>query len=169
MKARELTQLQWEFIMTAWRQSRNFGEMRQRSRKYFQIGTKVFYHLRGKHVHGPAFKWPAMRFAGESEDKLSEHLYLDWDHEPNNKATPPRLIQKHRGQTLDELSTINNQQPFHIYGTSRVRDSAGLSHPFDVIVNDATGEAGTESPIRGPGPALVQVSREAQAETVAGD
>ena len=92
MKARELTQLQWEFIMTAWKQSRDFGEMRERSRKYFSIGTKVFYHLRGKYVHGPSFKWPAMRFAGESEEKLSQHLHLNWDREPNDKAEPPRLI-----------------------------------------------------------------------------
>ena len=27
MKARELTHLQWEFIMTAWKQSRDFGEL----------------------------------------------------------------------------------------------------------------------------------------------
>ena len=107
MKARELTQLQWEFIMTAWKQSRDFGEMRDRSRKYFKIGTKIFYHVRGKHVHGPAFKWPAMRFAGEPESELSKHLHLNWDSEPNNRATPPRLIPKHRRQTLEELRHIN--------------------------------------------------------------
>ncbi len=149
MKARELTQLQWEFIMTAWKQSRDFGEMRDRSRKYFKIGTKVFYHLRGKRVHGPAFKWPAMRFAGEPEEELSKHLHLNWDREPNTEATPPRLIPKHRKQTLEELRQINDRQPFHIYGTSRVRDGAALpASPLEVIVNEATGAADTESPIR---------------------
>ncbi len=154
MKARELTQLQWEFIMTAWKQSRDFGEMRDRSRKYFQIGTKLFYHLRGKHVHGPVFKWPAMRFAGEPEAELSKHLYLNWDREPNNEATAPRLIPKHRRETLDELRQINDRQPFHIYGTSRLRDDAVLpASPIDVIVNEATGQADTESPIQtGPLP-----------------
>src|SRR5690606_8382396 len=58
LKAKELTQLQWEFIMTAWKQSRDFGEMRDRSRAYFRIGTKLFYQLRGKYIHGEAFKWP---------------------------------------------------------------------------------------------------------------
>ena len=86
MKARELTHLQWEFIMTAWKQSRDFGELRERFRKYFSIGTKVFYHLRGKYVHGPAFKWPAMRFAGEPEEKLSQHLHLNWDREINTPS-----------------------------------------------------------------------------------
>ena len=43
----------------------------------------MFYHLRGKYVHGPAFKWPAMRFAGEPEEKLSQHLHLNWDREIN--------------------------------------------------------------------------------------
>ena len=72
--------------MTDWKQSRDFGELRERFRKYFSIGTKVFYHLRGKYVHGPAFKWPAMRFAGEPEEKLSQHLHLNWDREINTPS-----------------------------------------------------------------------------------
>ena len=151
MKARELTQLQWEFIMTAWKQSRDFGEMRERSRKYFKIGTKVFYHLRGRHVHGPAFKWPAMRFAGEPEEKLQKHLYLNWDRKPNNKAQPPRLIPKHRKQKLEDLARINDSQPFHIYGTSRIRDADMLpSNPLQVIVNEGTRQMSSESPVLSP-------------------
>ena len=151
MKARELTQLQWEFIMTAWKQSRDFGEMRERSRKYFKIGTKVFYHLRGRHVHGPAFKWPAMRFAGEPEEKLQKHLYLNWDRKPNNKAQPPRLIPKHRKQKLADLARINDAQPFHIYGTSRIGDADTLpSNPLQVIVNEGTRQMSSESPVLSP-------------------
>lgn len=170
MKARELTQLQWEFIMTAWKQSRDFGEMRDRSRKYFQIGTKIFYHLRGKYVHGPVFKWPAMRFAGEPEETLSKHLHLNWDREPNNKAAPPRLIPKHRKQTLEELARINDLQPFHIYGTSRVPEVEALaSDPLKVIVNEGTGEAATESPIRNPSASAQRGMQDSVAELVAGD
>lgn len=149
MKARELTQLQWEFIMTAWKQSRDFGEMRDRSRKYFKIGTKVFYHLRGKYVHGEAFKWPAMRFAGEPEEKLSQHLHLNWDAEPTKEVRAPRLIPKHRKQKLEDLARINDTQPFHIYGTSRVKEDSKLSDsPLRVIVNEASGCMSTESPVK---------------------
>ena len=169
-KARELTQLHWEFIMTAWKQSRDFGEMRERSRKLFSIGTKVFYHLRGKHVRGPAFKWPAMCFAGEPGEKLAKHLHLRWDRKPNNKATPPLLIPKHRNQTLGEIARMNGEQPFHIYGTSRVRDaSALLSDPLRVIVNEGTGESLTESPIRSPGRPVCARAGEPVAELAAGD
>ena len=149
MKARDLTQLQWEFIMTAWKQSRDFWEMRDRSRKDFKIATKMFYHLRGKHVHGPAFKWPAMRFAGEPEEKLSKHLHLNWDLKPNDKAKRPRLIAKHCKKNLQDLARMNDSQPFHIYGTSRIRDDAALPpNPLEVIVNEGTGRMETESPIR---------------------
>lgn len=117
LKSKELTQLQWEFIMTAWKQSRDFGEMRDRSRAYFRIGTKLFYQLRGRYVHGEAFKWPAMRFAGVRE--AEKHLHLDWDAEPKRETKAPRLIAKHRNQTLDELSRLNDRQPFSLYGTSR--------------------------------------------------
>ncbi len=156
MKSRELSQLQWEFIMTAWAQSRDFGEMRDRSRAYFKIGTKLFYHLRGKYVHGPAFKWPAMRFAGEPEEKLSQHLHLNWDHEPNNVATAPRLIPKHRKQPLEELAKMNDAQPFHIYGTSRVNGGKALpDNPLNLIVNEGTGAMSTESPVAKAAEAVV--------------
>lgn len=156
--------------MTAWKQSRDFGEMRDRSRSYFKIGTKVFYHLRGKYVHGPAFKWPAMRFAGEPEEKLSKHLHLNWDHEATNTSYPPRLIPKHRKQTLKELARINDAQPFHIYGTSRVREASALpSNPLDVIVNESTGRMAAESPVRGSGQPDPALAEESLAELVAGD
>ncbi len=168
MKARELTQLQWEFIMTAWKQSRDFGEMRDRSRKYFQIGTKVFYHLRGKYVHGPAFKWPAMRFAGDPEEKLSQHLHLNWDAEPTTEVQAPRLIPKHRKQTLEELARINDTQPFHIYGTSRVKDESALTDsPLRVIVNESSGRMSTESPVRSGSTPESEVADEAVEEPVA--
>jgi hypothetical protein len=134
LKAKALTQLQWEFIMTAWKQSRDFGEMRDRSRVYFRWGTKAFYQVRGKWVHGKQFQWPAMRFAGDSEETLSQHLYLNWDKENTIPIQQPRLIGKHRNQTLEELSRVNDTQPFSIYGTSRVEeDLTGGESPFKVI------------------------------------
>lgn len=137
LKAKELTQLQWEFIMTAWKQSRDFGEMRDRSRAYFRIGTKLFYQLRGKYIHGEVFKWPAMRFAGMPEETLSKHLHLNWDKEPDPATRAPRLIAKHRGQTLEELRMVNDHQPFNIYGTSRDKKADAVADkaasPFKIL------------------------------------
>ncbi len=150
LKSKELTQLQWEFMMTAWKQSRDFGEMRDRSRAYFKIGTKLFYYLRGKHVHGKVFKWPAMRFAGVSEEKLSQHLYLNWDKEPTQQVQPPRLIPKHRKQTLEELRKMNDFQPFNVYGTSRdaEADSIGADNPFKILSSyGSNGHAKPEQPV----------------------
>ena len=39
--------------------------------------------LAGHSIHGEAFKWPAMRFAGMPEETLSKHLHLNWDKEPD--------------------------------------------------------------------------------------
>ncbi len=135
LRSKELSQLQWEFIMTAWKQSRDFGEMRDRSRAYFRIGTKLFYHLRGKYVHGESFRWPAMRFAGVPEDTLSKHLYLNWDNDPDPATRPPRLIPKHRKQTLEQVRAINDHQPFNVFGTSRVKeaDKADDKSPFKIL------------------------------------
>ena len=119
LKAKQLTKLQWEFIMTAWKQSRDFGEMRNRSRIYFRWGTKAFYYGRGRWVHGQQFKWPAMRFAGVPEEKIGDNLYLDWDKDNTVPNKPPRLIPKHRKTSLEDLAKVNEHQPFSIFGTSR--------------------------------------------------
>jgi hypothetical protein len=139
LKAKQLTQLQWEFIMTAWKQSREFGEMRDRSRAFFSVGTKIFYQARGRWVHGTQFKWPAMRFADVSEEKLQHHLYLNWDKEIAKKPAKPRLIAKHRKDSLEQLARIHDTQPFNIYGTSRVEDGQAESSQFHMMA--ANGKA----------------------------
>lgn len=154
LKAKELTQLQWEFIMTAWKQSRDFGEMRDRSRAYFRIGTKLFYQLRGKYIHGEAFRWPAMRFAGVSEETLSQHLHLNWDKEPDTQTKQPRLIAKHRGQSLEDLRAMNDHQPFNIYGTSRDKAADAVedkpASPFKILSSYQAAEASkAEAPVAG--------------------
>ena len=140
LKAKQLSQLQWEFMMTAWMQSRDFGEMRDRSRAYFKWGTRAFYYGRGKWVHGDQFKWPAMRFAGLPDEKLNKHLYLDWSKDNTTPIKQPRLIGKHRKQPLEELRKINDDQPFSIYGTSRVEDGEQAeASPLPVVNGAAAG------------------------------
>jgi hypothetical protein len=128
LKARQLTQLQWEFILTAWRQSLDFAAVRQSSRFTYEAGMFAFYYARGRWVHGPQFKYPAMRFAGVSEEKLAPHLYLrrDTDCEPEPAARQPRLTAKHAGATLEQLARMQDGQPFNIYGNTRVKPSSDL-------------------------------------------
>jgi radical SAM superfamily enzyme YgiQ (UPF0313 family) len=123
LKARELTQLQWEFILTAWKQSLEFAVVRKRSNLAWKVGMYGFYHLRGKWIHGPQFKYPAMRFAGVSEEKVSPHLYLKWSRNGNRPEVPvrkPRLVAKHAGSKVEELARLQDDQPFNVYGTTRV-------------------------------------------------
>ncbi len=165
LKTKGLTQLQWEFIMTAWKQSRDFGDMRDRSRVFFRWGTKAFYHARGRWVHGQQFKWPAMRFAGVPEDKLKKHLYLDWDNDSDPPLKKPRLIGKHRKTTLEELARINDNQPFNVYGTSRAEESVG---PLKVLAAaEGNGQAcgGGNGTVSKP----VSPSEKQAGEPVAGD
>jgi len=111
LKPRELTQLQWEFILTAWSQSLNFSVARRRSNLAWKLGMYAFYYGRGRWIHGPQFKYPALRFAGISESKVSPHLYLKWDGsrapvEASRKT--PRLIAKHQETTLAQLNATQN-------------------------------------------------------------
>lgn len=130
LKPRELTQLQWEFILTAWKQSRELGVVNESSNWLWKGGMFAFYYLRGRWIHGPQFRYPAMRFAGISESRLRKHLYLDLtdDAEPA-PARPPRLVAKHRGSTLEELARLQDGQPFSVYGTTRVEGAS----PFRVV------------------------------------
>jgi len=75
---------------------------------------RAFYYGRGRWVHGPQFKYPALRFAGVSEEKLAPHLYLKWDsdgHGNDSACRQPRLIAKHAHTTLAELVRAQDPQP----------------------------------------------------------
>lgn len=129
LKTRELTKLQWEFILTAWRQSLDFAVVRKRSNLAWKLGMYGFYYARGRWVHGPQFKYPAMRFAGASEEKLAPHLYLKWNAEGGRKgiaAHKPKLVAKHAGTTIEELARAQASQPFSVYGTARAGDGNPL-------------------------------------------
>ncbi|MEN6602330.1 MAG: hypothetical protein ABFD86_07920, partial [Bryobacteraceae bacterium] len=119
LKTRELTKLQWEFILTAWRQSLDFAVVRKRSNLAWKLGMYCFYYGRGRWTHGPQFKYPAMRFAGVSEQKLSPHLYLKWDGSGNGtdaSARTPRLVAKHAQETIEQLARSQGNQPSSLYG-----------------------------------------------------
>ncbi len=129
LKPRELTKLQWEFILTAWRQSLDFAVVRKRSNLAWKLGMYAFYYGRGRWLHGPQFKYPALRFAGVPEEKISKHLYLKWNGNDNASDPPPRkprLVAKHAGATIEELSRLQDGQPFNIYGTTRTTGSGSL-------------------------------------------
>ena len=117
LKARQLTKLQWEFILTAWRQSLDFAVVRKRSNLAWKLGMFGFYYARGRWAHGPQFKYPAMRFAGVAEEKLAPHLYLRWDRNGTGDAAsarPPRLISKHAHTTAEDLARAPGSPLFGI-------------------------------------------------------
>jgi radical SAM superfamily enzyme YgiQ (UPF0313 family) len=122
LRPRELTKLQWEFILTAWRQTLDFGVVRRSANLKWKMGMYAFYYARGRWIHGPQFKYPAFRFAGMSEEKISPHLYLKWNNNgstPDIPVRPPRLVPKHADSTVEELSRLQDRQPFNVYGTTR--------------------------------------------------
>lgn len=125
LKPRELSALQWEFILTAWKQSYDFSVVSRRADFLWRMGTRAFYYVRGRWIHGPQFKYPALRFAGVPETKLRGHLYLDWSKGDEALPVPvrePRLIDKHRGITREELANLSANRPFVIDGASRSGD-----------------------------------------------
>ncbi|MCP5113067.1 MAG: B12-binding domain-containing radical SAM protein, partial [bacterium] len=133
LKPRELTKLQWEFILTAWKMSREFGVVNESSNWMWKAGMFAFYHLRGRWIHGPQFRYPAMRFAGISEDKIAKHLYLDLSRNGASREIPtrkPGLVRKHRSNSIEELARLQDGQPFNIYGTTRTEPAASQ---FNVV------------------------------------
>jgi radical SAM superfamily enzyme YgiQ (UPF0313 family) len=128
LKPRELSRLQWEFILTAWKQSLDFAVVRKRSNLAWKLGMFGFYHLRGRWIHGPQFKYPAMRFAGIAEEKLAGKLYLNLNNgRPDVAPRPPRLVAKHNGASVDQLARLQDAQPFNIFGVTRIESKSHAS------------------------------------------
>ena len=65
---------------------------------------------------------------------------------------------------------MNDAQPFHIYGTSRIRDEHALPvDPLRVIVNESTGAMAEESPVRSAAPPETSETPEPSAAMASGD
>jgi radical SAM superfamily enzyme YgiQ (UPF0313 family) len=121
-RPRELTQLQWEFLMTAWRLTLDFAVVKRPSNLKWKLAAYAFYYSRGRWLHGTQFKYPIFRFAGMSEEKLAGRLYLDWSKPEGTNGSPPkqpRLVAKHSDRTITELARLQDGQPFNIYGKTR--------------------------------------------------
>ena len=65
---------------------------------------------------------------------------------------------------------MNDAQPFHIYGTSRIRDEDALPrNPLEVIVNEGTGEIAGTSPVRSVAESVRMEPEDAITELAPGD
>jgi hypothetical protein len=144
IKPRQLTKLQWEFMLTAWRQTVDFGVVDRKTNRMWKWGAYAFYYGRGRWLHGTQFKYPLFRFAGMDEAKLGRHLYLNMEDRqrvPDPPTRPPRLIRKHASTSLDELVSTQKRQPFSVYG------KPNASNPL-VLFTRSANEGATTSPLR---------------------
>ena len=91
MALRELSELQWEFILTCWKYSLANAISRAKVRFVFRAGMVAFWALKGRHIHGPQFTWPAMNFANLPEWLLRRKLYLGRSR-PDDSVLPIRDI-----------------------------------------------------------------------------
>ena len=134
IKPRQLTKLQWEFMLTAWRQSIDFGVVDRGTNRLWKWGAYAFYYGRGRWLHGTQFKYPLFRFAGMSEERLAPHLYLNWTERgatPDPPVRAPRLIQKHSLTTIPNLVQVQKRQPFSVYGKAHAANPAVLFQNSD--------------------------------------
>ena len=80
----------------------------------------------------PSFAIRPCAFAGISEEKLSKHLYLNLSKNGAGPEIPirePRLVRKHRQDSVKDLARLQDGQPFNIYGTTRTEPET----PFRVV------------------------------------
>ncbi|MEP6741991.1 MAG: radical SAM protein [bacterium] len=74
----EMTELQWEFFFTCWKQNIEFWYRGSRSNAKFTLGVPIYYNRLGKKLFGNGIKYPLARFAGVPDRFLRKHLYLDY-------------------------------------------------------------------------------------------
>ncbi len=63
-RTRELSQLQWQVILKAWKMTARIGLQSWWGSTAWSIGSLLFWALRGRRLNGPNFTWPLMLFAG---------------------------------------------------------------------------------------------------------
>jgi hypothetical protein len=88
----ELTDLQWEFFFTCWRYNLDFFRKDPATQWKFNLGVPLWYFLLGRHIFGPALKYPLLRLAHFPERILGRKLYLDFSNGAKPRYTAPPMV-----------------------------------------------------------------------------
>jgi radical SAM superfamily enzyme YgiQ (UPF0313 family) len=73
-ETRQLTQLQWQLIMTSWRMSAKIGLQSWWGPIAWSAGSFIFWLFRGRRVNGPNFTWPLIHFTRAVPDAVTAKL-----------------------------------------------------------------------------------------------
>jgi radical SAM superfamily enzyme YgiQ (UPF0313 family) len=92
-RTQQLSALQWQLIMKAWRMTARIGLKTLWARFAWSFGSIVFWALRGRRVNGKRFTWPLMLFSGVVPDRVLYSVGKLYEGQPLKTLTQPQLIE----------------------------------------------------------------------------
>jgi hypothetical protein len=95
-ETQQLTKLQWQVIMKAWRIASSIGLQSTWGKVSFGVGSLVVWATRLRRVNGPNFTWPLMQFSKTVPESWMHRTGKLYEGQPMPKVTREELMAKVR-------------------------------------------------------------------------
>ncbi len=109
-ETRQLTKLQWQVIMKAWRIASNIGLQSVLGKVSFGIGSLVLWATRLRRLNGPSFTWPLMQFSRFLPETLLHGTGRLYKGRPMRRVTREELIKTIRPDWQEKVAEAQSEE-----------------------------------------------------------
>lgn len=102
-ETQQLTKLQWQVIMKAWRIASSIGLQSTWGKVSFGVGSLVVWAMRLRRVNGPNFTWPLMQFSKTIPESWMHKTGRLYEGKPIERMTREELIETIRPDWREKM------------------------------------------------------------------
>jgi hypothetical protein len=102
-ETQQLTKLQWQVIMKAWRLASSIGIQSTWGKVSFGLGSIVVWATRLRRVNGPNFTWPLMQFSKTVPESWMHRTGRLYEGKPIERLSRDELIETIRPDWREKM------------------------------------------------------------------
>ncbi len=107
-ETRQLTKLQWQVIMKAWRIASNIGLQSALGKVSFGLGSLILWATRLRRLNGPGFTWPLMQFSRLLPESLLHRTGRLYKGKPMCRVTRDELFKSIRPGWQQKITEVRS-------------------------------------------------------------
>ncbi|NWG10101.1 MAG: radical SAM protein [Nitrososphaerales archaeon] len=108
-ETRQLTKLQWQVIMKAWRMTSDIGLQSTFGKFSFGVGSLVLWATRLRRLNGPNFTWPLLQFSRLLPENLLHRTGRLYSGKPMPRITRDELIRTVRPGWQEKIAEAQSE------------------------------------------------------------
>ena len=110
-ETQQLSKLQWQVIMKAWRVASSIGLQTTWGKVSFGVGSLVVWATRLRRVNGPNFTWPLVQFSKTVPESWLHKTGKVYEGKPIPRMSREELVETIRPDWRDKMREAQEMRP----------------------------------------------------------